>query len=198
MIPDLASVRDRAKSRLEYAVYGVLALGWRGASRHWRWHETRPSCWPAWRRRSCFGPHGSELRFHHRDSARLALHHLSAVLRRGRDLLRLRHGAGARASRCARSTHLENLVTERHLKNCGKLMLATGLVLAYTYVIEPFTSWYSGDKFEMYVVHNRAIGPVRMDVLGGDRAERRHPAVALVETQSHAHRSPVSDRPGSC
>jgi molybdopterin-containing oxidoreductase family membrane subunit len=55
--------------------------------------------------------------------------------------------------------HLENLITERHLNNCGKLMLATGLVLAYTYVIEPFTSWYSGDKFEMYVVHNRAVGP---------------------------------------
>jgi molybdopterin-containing oxidoreductase family membrane subunit len=55
--------------------------------------------------------------------------------------------------------HLENLVTERHLENCGKLMLATGLVLAYTYAIEPFTSWYSGDTFEMYVVHNRATGP---------------------------------------
>src|SRR5947199_5528237 len=40
LIPDLASVRDRAKSRIEYAVYGVLALGWRGASRHWRWHKT--------------------------------------------------------------------------------------------------------------------------------------------------------------
>jgi molybdopterin-containing oxidoreductase family membrane subunit len=38
-------------------------------------------------------------------------------------------------------------------------MLATGLVLAYTYAIEPFTAWYSGDQFEMFVVHNRAFGP---------------------------------------
>ena len=40
MIPDLASVRDQAKTRMEYMVYGVLSLGWRGASRHWRWHRT--------------------------------------------------------------------------------------------------------------------------------------------------------------
>jgi hypothetical protein len=37
--------------------------------------------------------------------------------------------------------------------------LATGLIVAYTYAIEPFTSWYSGNSFEMYVVHNRATGP---------------------------------------
>ena len=60
----------------------------------------------------------------------------------------------------------QNLITERHLENCAKVMLATGLVLAYTYVIEPFTSWYSGDKFEMYVVHNRAVGTVLPGLTG--------------------------------
>jgi len=54
---------------------------------------------------------------------------------------------------------LKNLLTERHLNNCAKVMLATGLVLAYTYLIEPFTAWYSGNKFEMFVTHNRATGP---------------------------------------
>jgi Ni/Fe-hydrogenase subunit HybB-like protein len=54
---------------------------------------------------------------------------------------------------------LHNLLTERHNNNCAKLMLATGLIVAYTYVIEPFTAWYSGDQFEMYMVHNRAFGP---------------------------------------
>ena len=39
MIPDLASLRDRAESRGAYIFYGVLALGWRNASRHWRLHE---------------------------------------------------------------------------------------------------------------------------------------------------------------
>jgi Ni/Fe-hydrogenase subunit HybB-like protein len=54
---------------------------------------------------------------------------------------------------------LHNIITERHLNNCAKLMLATGLILAYTYAIEPFTAWYGGDEFEMYTVHNRAVGP---------------------------------------
>ena len=54
---------------------------------------------------------------------------------------------------------LHNLITTRHLNNCAKLMLANGLILAYTYVIEPFTSWYSGNGFEMYTVHNRVMGP---------------------------------------
>ena len=40
MVPDLASLRDRAKNRFAYGFYGVLCLGWRGASRHWRYHET--------------------------------------------------------------------------------------------------------------------------------------------------------------
>src|SRR6185437_6212107 len=40
MIPDLASLRDKSKSRLAYAFYGILCLGWRGDSHHWRWHKT--------------------------------------------------------------------------------------------------------------------------------------------------------------
>ena len=42
--------------------------------------------------------------------------------------------------------HLENLITERHINNCAKLMLATGLIVAYTYVVEPFTAWYGGER----------------------------------------------------
>ena len=39
MIPDLASIRDRASSRIRRVVYGVLALGWRGSARHWQRYE---------------------------------------------------------------------------------------------------------------------------------------------------------------
>ena len=54
---------------------------------------------------------------------------------------------------------LQNLITERHLNNCAKMMLTTGLILAYAYIFEPFTAWYSGDKYEMALVHNRLMGP---------------------------------------
>ncbi len=159
MVPDFASVRDRAKTGIEHAIYGILALGWRGASRHWRWHRSASlllaglatplvlsvhtvvsfdftiAILPGWHS-TIFPPYFVAGAIYSGFAMVLAL-----------------------AIPVRRWYHLENLLTIRHLENCGKLMLATGLVLAYTYVIEPFTSWYSGDQFEMFVVHNRATGP---------------------------------------
>ena len=39
LIPDLATVRDRAKSNLRKVLYGIFALGWRGSHRHWHRYE---------------------------------------------------------------------------------------------------------------------------------------------------------------
>lgn len=159
MIPDLASLRDRAKSRFAYGFYGVLALGWRGASRHWRWHESASlllaglatplvlsvhtvvsfdftiAILPGWHS-TIFPPY----------FVAGAIYSGFAMVLMLAIPLRAVYG-------------LQNLVTERHLNNCAKLMLATGLILAYTYLWEPFTAWYSGDIYEMAVVHNRASGP---------------------------------------
>ncbi|MFN7996199.1 MAG: NrfD/PsrC family molybdoenzyme membrane anchor subunit [Bryobacteraceae bacterium] len=159
LIPDLASVRDRAKSRMEYAVYGVLALGWRGASRHWRWHKTASKLLAGLATPLVLSVHTV-----------VSFDFTIAILPGWHSTIFPPYFvAGAIFSGFAmvlvlaiplrKWYHLENLVTERHLENCGKLMLATGLVLAYTYAIEPFTSWYSGDTFEMFVAHNRATGP---------------------------------------
>jgi Ni/Fe-hydrogenase subunit HybB-like protein len=160
MIPDLASLRDNSRSKLAYAFYGILALGWRGESRHWRWHETASlllaglatplvlsvhtvvsfdftiAILPGWHS-TIFPPYFVAGAIY----SGFAMVLILAIP------LRAVYG-------------LENLVTERHLNNCAKVMLATGLILAYTYAIEPFTAWYSGDQYEMYVVHNRAFGPV--------------------------------------
>ena len=54
---------------------------------------------------------------------------------------------------------LEDLITDRHLKNMGVVMLATGMVVAYGYLMETFTAWYSGDIFEQYLMMNRMFGP---------------------------------------
>ncbi len=159
LIPDLASVRDRAKSRVEYTVYGILALGWRGASRHWRWHKTASKLLAGLATPLVLSVHTV-----------VSFDFTIAILPGWHSTIFPPYFvAGAIFSGFAmvlvlaiplrKVYHLENLVTERHLENCGKLMLATGLVLAYTYVVEPFTSWYSGDRFDMYVVHNRATGP---------------------------------------
>ncbi len=159
MIPDLATLRDRARNKVQRAVYGVMSFGWRGASRHWKWHQTASlmlaglatplvlsvhtvvsfdftiAILPGWHS-TIFPPYFVA-------GAIYSGFAMVVVL-----CIPLREVYG-----------LKNLITERHLNNCAKLMLATGLVLAYTYAIEPFTSWYGGNEFEMYTVHNRAVGP---------------------------------------
>jgi Ni/Fe-hydrogenase subunit HybB-like protein len=54
---------------------------------------------------------------------------------------------------------MQDFITLRHLQNCGKLMLATGQIVAYSYAMEMFIGWYSHDKYEMAMVNNRLHGP---------------------------------------
>jgi molybdopterin-containing oxidoreductase family membrane subunit len=54
---------------------------------------------------------------------------------------------------------LHDFITQRHMDNMAKVMLATGLVVAYGYGIEIFTAWYGGSTFESYVIKNRMTGP---------------------------------------
>ena len=78
--------------------------------------------------------------------------------------------------------HLENLITERYLNNMANIMFATGLMVAYGYVIEAFMSWYSGDIFEEYMMVNRAFGPYGWIFWVLMLVQRRHSAGALVGT----------------
>jgi molybdopterin-containing oxidoreductase family membrane subunit len=54
---------------------------------------------------------------------------------------------------------LQGLITLKHLENSAKVMLATGLIVAYAYMIETFTAWYSGDVFEQAAIWHRMTGP---------------------------------------
>ena len=54
---------------------------------------------------------------------------------------------------------MEDFVTERHMNNMAKVMLATGLIVAYGYLVEIFMAWYSGHDFEIFMVVNRVTGP---------------------------------------
>jgi Ni/Fe-hydrogenase subunit HybB-like protein len=53
----------------------------------------------------------------------------------------------------------EGFITDRHLRNMAIVMLTSGLVVAYGYIMETFTAWYSGSTFEAYMLRNRALGP---------------------------------------
>ena len=57
---------------------------------------------------------------------------------------------------------LEDFITMRHIRNCCKVMLATGLIVAYGYLMEAFFAWYSGNTFELFMMKNRMFGPYGM------------------------------------
>jgi Ni/Fe-hydrogenase subunit HybB-like protein len=160
MIPDLGTLRDESKSKLKYCIYGALAMGWRGASKHWRYHQT-----------ACLLLAGLATPLVLSVHTVVSFDFTIAILPGWHSTIFPPYFvAGAIYSGFAmvlvlciplrRIYGLHNLITERHLNNCAKLMLATGLVLAYAYAIEPFTAWYSGNTYEMAVVHNRAVGPI--------------------------------------
>ncbi|HEX4750618.1 MAG TPA: NrfD/PsrC family molybdoenzyme membrane anchor subunit [Bryobacteraceae bacterium] len=159
MIPDLAMFRDRAVERWKKAIYGIMCFGWRGASHEWKWHQSASLLLAGLATPLVLSVHTV-----------VSFDFTIAILPGWHSTIFPPYFvAGAIYSGFAmvvvlaiplRSVYgLHNLLTVRHLNNCGKLMLATGLVLAYTYCIEPFTAWYSGNEFEMAVVRNRAFGP---------------------------------------
>jgi molybdopterin-containing oxidoreductase family membrane subunit len=57
---------------------------------------------------------------------------------------------------------LQDFITMRHLSNMAKIMLATGLIVVYGYMLEAFMGWYSGEEFEQFMVYNRMFGPYWM------------------------------------
>jgi molybdopterin-containing oxidoreductase family membrane subunit len=159
MIPDLASLRDRARLRLVQVAYGLLALGWRGSARHWQRYEQAYYLFAALATPLVVSVHSVV-------SSDFAV---SVVPGWHSTIFPPYFVAGAIFSGFAMVLtiaiplravyHFEDFVTIRHLDVMAKIMLATGLIVAYSYVIENFMAWYSGDIFEVALVLNRAFGP---------------------------------------
>jgi len=89
---------------------------------------------------------------------RMAHDDLSALFRRGRDLLRVRDGADAHGD-LRTAFRLEHIVTLRHFDYMAKIMLVTGSMVGFAYSTEFFTAWYSGNPYEFFTFLNRAGGP---------------------------------------
>ena len=132
----------------------MLALGWRGSARHWHRYETAYLLLAGLATPLVVSVHTVvSFDFAVGDRARLAHDDLPALLRRRRDLLRLRDGAdaGDPAPRGLRPRGLHHACAT--CENMAKVMLATGLIVAYGYVIEAFIAWYSGNPYEQ--LHDR-------------------------------------------
>ena len=135
-------------------------MGWRGSARHWHRYET------AYLLLAGLGDaagsvraHDRQFRLRSRHHSRLARDDLSAVLRRRRHLRRFRDGAVAddSAAKVLRPRRLSSRCVTMH--NMAKVMLATGLIVGYGYIMEAFFGWYSGNKYERYMIWNRMHGP---------------------------------------
>ncbi len=158
MIPDLATLRDRAKSRIAWVVYGFLAMGWRNSARHWHRYESAylilaglatplvisvhsvvssdfaMSNVPGWHE-TVFPPYfvaGAIF-------SGFAMILILAIP------LRWLYGLG-------------EFITVEHLEVMGKILLATSLLTSYGYLSEQFQSWYGGEPAENYIYRNRLFG----------------------------------------
>jgi len=159
LIPDLATLRDRAHGRLRRMAYGFFALGWRGEARHWARYEIAYLLLAGLAAPLVISVHsivsldfaiGNTPGYH---STIFPPYFVAGALYSGFAMvltiaLPMRHFFG-----------LESFITTRHLENAAKIMLATGLIVAYGYGMEIFTAFYSGDRYEIAIAMNRFTGP---------------------------------------
>jgi molybdopterin-containing oxidoreductase family membrane subunit len=161
LIPDLATLRDRSQSRAGQIVYGALAMGWRGSAHHWHRYETAYLLLAGLATPLVVSVH-TVISF---DFA------IGIVPGWHTTIFPPYFVAGAIYSGFAmvltlaipiRAVYgLQDFITLRHLQNMAKVMLVTGLIVAYGYTIEAFIAWYSGNQYEGFMIWNRMTGPYR-------------------------------------
>jgi len=159
LIPDLATLRDRSQSRVGRVIYGMLAMGWRGAARHWHRYEMAylllaglatplvvsvhtivsfdfaVALIPGWHS-TIFPPY-----------------FVAGAIYSGFAMV-MTIAIPVRAF-----YHLEDFITLRHLRNMALILLATGLMVGYGYMMETFMAWYSGHGYDIFMQRNRMFGP---------------------------------------
>ena len=158
LLPDLATLRDRARTRGKQLVFGALALGWRGSARHWQRHQSAYLLLAGLATPLVLSVHSV-----------VSLDFAAAMLPGWHSTIFPPYFvAGAIYSGFAmvlniiipvrKLYHLETMITQRHLNNMANVMLATGMMVTYGYIMEAFMAWYSGDIFEQNMMANRMFG----------------------------------------
>jgi Ni/Fe-hydrogenase subunit HybB-like protein len=159
LVPDLATLRNRAKTKARRIIFGILSLGWRGSARHWRHYEMAYLLLAGLSTPLVLSVH-TIVSF---DFA------VSIIPGWHSTIFPPYFVAGAIFSGFAMVVtlmviarqvfHLEQLVTMKHLENMNKVMLGTGLIVGFAYATEFFIAWYSGNAVERFTMVNRALGP---------------------------------------
>jgi len=159
LIPDLATLRDRAKSRPVQWIYGVLAMGWRGSARHWSNYEIAYLILAGLSTPLVVSVH-TVVSF---DFAVAQLPGWHATVFPPYFVAGAIYAGFAMVLTLAiplrKFYGLEDFVTGKHLENMGKVLLATSLIVVYGYGMEAFMAYYSGNPIERFVSANRMFGP---------------------------------------
>jgi molybdopterin-containing oxidoreductase family membrane subunit len=160
LIPDLASLRDHAPTRRRRIIYGLFALGWRGNATAWRHYRSAYLILAGLATPLVLSVHS------------IVSSDFAIGLTPGwhSTIFPPFFVAGAIFSGFAMVLTLvipvravfgmHDVITPRHLDNCAKLMLVTGLIVNYGYIVEMFMAWYSADAAERYQFFvGRPFGP---------------------------------------
>jgi molybdopterin-containing oxidoreductase family membrane subunit len=159
LLPDLATLRDRAKTKWQQMIFGMLSMGWRGSARHWHRYQSAylllaglatplvlsvhtvvsfdfaVGIVPGWHT-TIFPPY----------FVAGAIYSGFAMVLTLAIPMRAAYG-------------MQDFITLRHLEQMAKVMLATGLIVAYGYFVEFFMAFYSGNKFDVFLANQRLHGP---------------------------------------
>jgi len=159
LIPDLATMRDRAKTRIRQLVYGIFALGWRGSTRHWVNYEAAYLLLAAMATPLVLSVHSivsfdfavSQLPGWH--TTIFPPYFVAGAIFSGFGMVL------TLMIPLRKWFHLEDIITIKHLENMAKIILLTSSIVGYAYGMEFFIAWYSGNPLETFVFINRAFGP---------------------------------------
>jgi molybdopterin-containing oxidoreductase family membrane subunit len=159
LLPDLATLRDRAQNIWVKRLYGIASLGWRGSAKHWQRHEIVSLILSGLSTPLVLSVH-SIISFDFA-VAQLPGWHVT--------VFPPYFVAGAVYCGFAmvilllipirRWYKLQNLITMKHFDVMGKVMLASGLIVTYGYFGEIFYAWYSANIYEYFLIVNRTTGP---------------------------------------
>src|SRR6266478_300444 len=159
LIPDLATLRDRSEERWKKIIYGMLAMGWRGSARHWHRYETAYLLLAGLATPLVLSVHtvvsfdfavGIVPGWH---TTIFPPYFVAGAIYSGFAMVLML------AIPIRKIYGLESFITMRHMHNMAKVMLATGLIVFYGYMIEAFFGWYSGNQYERFMIWNRMHGP---------------------------------------
>jgi molybdopterin-containing oxidoreductase family membrane subunit len=160
LIPDLATFRDSATNPVAKTIYGLLAMGWRGSARHWKRYESAYLLLAGLATPLVLSVH-TVVSFDFAISIIPGWHttvfppyFVAGAIYSGFAMVLVL------AIPIRRFYGVQDMMTLRHLDNAAKVMLGTGLIVAYGYMMEAFYAYYSGNAYELFMFKNRALGPM--------------------------------------